>query len=298
MLEEPLVSIIIPTYNNSPIVCQAIDCALSQTYRNLEIIVVDDGSTDDTEALLREKYQGKIIYLRQNNKGTGGARNTGIRNSSGKYLQFLDADDLLAHDKINIQVSQLQRTPERALSYCDYSSRDINDMMVTYDRISPRLQDEKPFNDIMLKWETGLTIPVHCFVFDAELFRENSIVFDEKLQANEDWECWMNLFALEPKVFFVDRVLAYYRVRNDSRCRNRVKMRKSFLAAIDKQIHIHRQNGEVLKHLHSRREQIDYLYRDEAFVNRLRKKCPMLLRNVWSKVVPWRVKRKIEQLFA
>jgi len=298
MLEAPLVSIIIPTYNNSPIVCQAIDCSLSQTYRNLEIIVVDDGSTDDTEALLREKYQEKIRYIRQNNRGTGGARNTGIRNANGKYLQFLDADDLLDHDKINIQVSQLRNTPGRALSYCDYSSRDIDDMAVTYERISPRLQDEKPFNDIMLKWETGLTIPVHCFVFDAALFRENSIAFDEKLQANEDWECWMNVFALEPKVVFVDRVLAYYRVRKDSRCRNRIKMRKSYLAAIDKQIHINRMNGEVLKHLHSRREQIEYLYRDAAFLNRLRKKCPPKLRNVWSKIVPWRVKRKIEQLFA
>ncbi|MHB8121112.1 MAG: glycosyltransferase family 2 protein [Desulfuromonadaceae bacterium] len=298
MLETPLVSVIIPTYNNSPIVCQAIDCSLSQTYKNLEIIVVDDGSTDDTESLLREKYQGKIIYIRQNNKGTGGARNTGIRNSSGKYLQFLDADDLLDHDKITTQIRQLQNIPERALSYCDYSSRDMNDMMVTYERISPRLQEEKPFNDIMLKWETGLTIPVHCFIFDAALFRENSITFDENLQANEDWECWMNVFALEPKVVFVDRVLAYYRVRNDSRCRNRVKMRRSYLAAIDKQIHKNRLNGEVLKHLHSRREQIVHLYQDAAFLNRLRKKCPLLFRNVWSTVVPWRVKRKIEQLFA
>ncbi|MDD2272156.1 MAG: glycosyltransferase family 2 protein [Desulfuromonadaceae bacterium] len=298
MLEAPLVSIIIPTYNNNPVVCQAIDCALNQTYKNLEIIVVDDGSTDGTESLLRKKYKGKIRYIRQKNRGTGGARNTGIRNAKGEYLQLLDADDLLAPDKIDIQMRQLRSTPEKALSYCDYSCCDIYGMAVPYERISPRLQDEKPFNDIMLKWETGLTIPVHCFVFDAGLFRDNNIAFDETLQANEDWECWMNVFALEPQVFFVDRVLAFYRVRDDSRCRNRVKMRKSYLAAIDKQIDINRQNGDVLKHLHSRREQIDYLYQDAAFLNRLRKKCPLMLRNVWSKVVPWRVKRKIEQLFA
>lgn len=298
MPELPLVSIIIPTYNNNPIVCQAIDCSLDQTYKNLEIIVVDDGSTDDTESLLREKYQGKIIYIRQKNRGTGSARNTGIRNSSGKYLQFLDADDLLDPDKITVQISQLRSTPERALSYCDYYCCDINDMSVTYPRISPVLQKEKPFNDIMLKWETGLTIPVHCFLFDAALFKENGIAFDEKLQANEDWDCWMNVFALHPKVFFVDRAHACYRVRNDSRCRNRVKMRKSYLAAIDKQIHLNRMNGEVLKHLHSRREQIEYLYRDAALVNRLIKRCPPLVKNIWIEIVPWRIRKRCQQLIA
>lgn len=298
MSELPLVSIVIPTYNNGAVVCQAIDCSLNQTYKNVEIIVVDDGSSDDTEVLLREKYQDKIIYIRQKNKGTGGARNTGIRNSSGKYLQFLDADDLLDPDKINIQMNQLQSTPEKSLSYCDYSCCDINDMTVTYARISPVLQKEKPFNDIMLKWETGLTIPVHCFIFDAKLFKENSIGFDENLQANEDWECWMNVFALDPKVFFVDRVLAFYRVRNDSRCRNRVKMRKSYLTAIDKQIKINRLNGEVLKHLHSRKEQIEYLYRDAALVNRLINRCPPLVKSIWSEIVPWRIRRRVQQIFA
>lgn len=298
MSELPLVSIVIPTYNNVAVVCQAIDCSLNQTYKNVEIIVVDDGSSDDTEALLRKKYKKDIIYIRQKNRGTGGARNTGIRNSSGKYLQFLDADDLIDQDKITIQMSQLRSTPDRALSYCDYSCCDINDMTVTYPRISPVMQEEKPFTDIMLKWETGLTIPVHCFLFDAALFKENSVAFDENLQANEDWDCWMNVFALEPKVFFVDRVLAFYRVRNDSRCRNRVKMRKSYLAAIDKQIRINRLNRDVVQHLQSRKEQIEYLYRDAALVNRLIKRCPPLVKSIWSEIVPWRIRRRFQQLIA
>ncbi|HTG01791.1 MAG TPA: glycosyltransferase, partial [Nitrospirota bacterium] len=65
MQEMPLVSIIIPTYNDGLVVCQAIDCSLNQTYKNREVIVVDDGSTDATEQLLKERYQDKIVYVRQ-----------------------------------------------------------------------------------------------------------------------------------------------------------------------------------------------------------------------------------------
>lgn len=298
MAELPLVSIVIPTYNNGAVVCQAIDCSLNQTYKNVEVIVVDDGSSDNTEQLLRETYKGRIVYIRQENKGTGGARNTGIRNASGKYLQFLDADDLIDLDKISIQMKQLQHIPDEALSYCDYVCYDIDDVTMLYPRISPVLQEEKPFNDIMLKWETDLTIPVHCFLFDAALFKENGIAFDEKLQANEDWECWMNLFARRPKVFFVDKVLAFYRVRKASRCSDRVKMRKSYLAAIDKQISVNRLNRDVLQHLQSRKEQIEHLYQDAALVNRLIKRCPPLVKNIWNEIVPWRIRRRCQQLIA
>lgn len=296
-MNAPLVSIIIPTYNNAPVVCQAIECSLNQTYENVEVIVVDDGSTDGTEELLKNKYQDRIIYVRQKNKGTGSARNTGIRNSSGKYLQFLDADDLLDHDKIRIQTRQMANIAEKTVSYCDYCCCDIDDMTVLYEHVSPVMQNEKPFNDIMLKWETGLAIPVHCFIFDAALFKENGIAFDESLQSNEDWECWMNVFALEPKAFFVDRVLAYYRVRKDSRCRNRVKMRKSYLTAIDKQININRLNAEVLESLYIRKEQIKYLYRDVNLLSRLMKICPPVVKNIYSMIVPWRIRMRFQRLF-
>lgn len=297
MQESPLVSIIIPTYNNAPVVCQAIDCSLNQTYRNLEIIVVDDGSTDGTEQLLKSKYKDKITYVRQVNKGTGGARNTGITIASGKYLQFLDADDLLDLDKISIQISQLQNISGKALSYCDYVCRDMEDETVIYDHISPVLQDKKPFDDIMLKWETDLCIPVHCFIFDSGLFKEHGITFNESLSANEDWDCWMNVFALEPKVLFVDRVLAIYRVRRDSRCRDRTKMRKSYLTAIKKQIKKNSSNKEVVEKLNIRKKQIEYVYRDVSPLTNAIERCPTVIKKGYREIVPWRIRQKILQVF-
>lgn len=291
MQDSPLVSIIIPTYNDGPVVCQAIDCSLNQTYENREIIVVDDGSTDDTEQMLKRKYKGRITYLRQENKGPGSARNTGISNASGKYLQFLDADDLLASDKISIQVRQLQDIPYKALSYCDYVVCDLDDITVTYERISPILQNEKPFDDIILKWEMELSIPIHCFIFDAALFKECGIAFDESLSANEDWECWMNVFALDPKVVFIDMVLAYYRARRDSRGRNKINMRQSYLTAINKQIQKNRLNKEVVRKLNIRKKQIKHRYWDVSPLIRIMERCHPAVKKLYTEIVPWRIQR-------
>ncbi len=291
MQTAPLVSIIIPTYNNSPVVCQAIDCALSQTYENKEIIVIDDGSTDDTAQLLKTKYGNRIIYRQQENRGTGGARNTGIGQASGKYLQFLDADDLLAVDKISIQMAQLQNCAERSLSYCQYVYRDMDNRPVAFKAVSPLLSDQNPFDDIMMKWETELCIPIHCFLFDAALFKVSGILFDESLTANEDWECWMDLFALKPKVFYVDSVLAYYRVRSGSRCSDRVKMRNSYLEAIEKQINKNRSEKEIIQKLEKRKKQIKCHYRDVSRIVRALDTVHPAVKNFYVETMPWRLQR-------
>jgi glycosyltransferase involved in cell wall biosynthesis len=292
MNHSPLVSIIIPTYNDGHVICDAIDCSLNQTYNNLEIIVVDDGSIDGTDQLLKEKYGSRIKYIRQENKGPSAARNNGIRHASGEYLQFLDADDLIDLDKINIQIRELQNIPGSSLSYCDYVCCDENDITIVHEkRISPVLQREKPFDDIMMKWETELSIPMHCFIFDATFFKEHGLAFDESLPSNEDWECWMNIFAFHPTVVFIDRVLAYYRRRRDSRCGDRVKMRQGYLMAINKQMQKYKKNKEVFRKLNIRKKQIKYFYRDMSPVARMMDGCHPIIRNVCARLVPQRIKR-------
>lgn len=91
--EPGLVSVIIPTYNRADLVCEAIQSVLDQTYQNFEIIVVDDGSTDDTKQVLT-LYKDKIIYIYQQNQGGSAARNTGLKHSKGEYISFVDSDDL------------------------------------------------------------------------------------------------------------------------------------------------------------------------------------------------------------
>ncbi|MBZ0220450.1 MAG: GNAT family N-acetyltransferase [Candidatus Methylomirabilis sp.] len=113
------VSIIIPTYNRARLVCHAIDSILAQDYKDYEIIVVDDGSTDSTPQVLR-KYSGAIKYLRQENRGFGAARNRGLDEAKGEYLAFLDSDDLWTAEKLSIQVEIMDRLSEAAFVFSDF----------------------------------------------------------------------------------------------------------------------------------------------------------------------------------
>ncbi len=116
-LPSPLVSIIIPTYNMRQWIGEAIDSALAQTYPHIEIIVVDDGSTDGTGDFLRERYGDRIRYVYQENRGRGAARNRGLELARGEYIQFLDADDLLAPHKLEKHVRFLEEYPQFSAVY-------------------------------------------------------------------------------------------------------------------------------------------------------------------------------------
>ena len=108
---SPLVSIIIPVYNSEYHVAETISSALGQTYKNVEVIVVDDGSADDSLVIAR-KFEGERVKIfHQPNKGASAARNKGLAEASGEFIQFLDADDLLSANKIEAQIEQLVRCP-------------------------------------------------------------------------------------------------------------------------------------------------------------------------------------------
>lgn len=106
-MSSPLVSVIIPTYNRAALLCEAVDSVLRQTYRNIEVVVVDDGSTDDTTAAM-EKYGDRIRYSRRPNAGVNAARNLGLKQSRGEFIAFLDSDDLWAPYKLELQVKLLR----------------------------------------------------------------------------------------------------------------------------------------------------------------------------------------------
>jgi glycosyltransferase involved in cell wall biosynthesis len=116
---KPLVNVIIPTYNRAHLICKAIDSVLSQTYRNYEIIVIDDGSTDNTTDVL-EKYKDKITYIYQENKGPGDARNRGINEARGKYLAFIDSDDTWFDYKLELQVTIMEKLLDISFLFSDF----------------------------------------------------------------------------------------------------------------------------------------------------------------------------------
>jgi glycosyltransferase involved in cell wall biosynthesis len=112
----PKVSVIIPTYNSASYIIEAVESVLNQTYKDFEVIVVDDGSTDNTHTLL-EPYLDRIMYRFQENRGESIARNEGIRIAQGEYITFLDSDDWWMPSKLERQVPLMEAIPEAVLAY-------------------------------------------------------------------------------------------------------------------------------------------------------------------------------------
>ncbi len=108
------ISVVIPTYNRAQMVVEAVECVLAQTHSNTEIIVVDDGGTDDTPQRLAE-FGPRLVYMRQANQGVAAARNAGISRATGEFVAFLDSDDLWHQRKLEIQMAFLRRHPEVGL---------------------------------------------------------------------------------------------------------------------------------------------------------------------------------------
>ena len=127
-MTKPLVSIIIPAYNCAGILSETIDSVLKQTYGNIEIVVVDDGSTDKTgEVAVGYLGSGKVRYYRQENRGPGAARNRGVEAARGEYLAFVDADDDLTDDSIEKRMALFAEVPELELVYSNYFLRQSKD---------------------------------------------------------------------------------------------------------------------------------------------------------------------------
>lgn len=182
----PTVSVIIPTYQRSHLVTEAIGSVLAQTYRDYEIIVVDDGSTDDTKERLAE-LGDKITYIYQTNKGLAAARNTGIKAASGKYIAFLDDDDLWLPKKLAKQVPILDAQPETALVCTDMLLSDSSGKIISQTKL-----------DLKQKVLTSWTLFRSCFVFvNTVLLRRTCLdkvgLFDENLEIFEDYDLWLRI---------------------------------------------------------------------------------------------------------
>lgn len=130
-MSSPLVSVVIPTYNRAYCVARTIDSALAQTHQNLEVLVVDDGSKDDTAAVIRARYgrEPRVRYVFQENTGVSGARNHGMAESRGEFVALLDSDDIWFSWKIEAQLAVLRNFPEAGMVWSDMEAIDAEGHM-------------------------------------------------------------------------------------------------------------------------------------------------------------------------
>ena len=199
----PTVSVVIPTYNAARYVGAAVDSVLGQTFRDVEVVVVDDGSTDDTAAVL-SRYGQPVRYLRQENSGVSAARNRGIQESIGRYVAFLDADDTWFPEKLDRQIAALESSSQYRACY---SAHVICTEALAPLAVQRSVRHGSALEDLLLRGNVvGTPSSVLC---DRSLF---SIVerFDPRLSQCADWDMWVRL-ATATEFLYLDEPLVTYR---------------------------------------------------------------------------------------
>jgi len=192
MVKNPTVSVIIPTYNRAYLFGKAIKSVLNQTYKDFEIIVIDDGSTDNTEEITRGFKDKRVKYIKKykKNRGISVARNIGIKMARGKYIALLDSDDEWLPEKLDKQINILQsESPEVGvvysnLCYIDENGNNMNRKL----RISKKAEGYI-YEDLLEKYCVS---PPSSFLIKKECFNRVGL-FDDLLSGQEDWDMWIRI---------------------------------------------------------------------------------------------------------
>lgn len=210
-MQTPLISIIVPCYNQAKFLSKTLDSVLAQTYTNWECIIINDGSTDNTEAIAKhycEKDQ-RFIYISKSNGGLSSARNVGIDLASGDYIQFLDSDDLITPEKFNTQLKQIiEQKVDVAVSGFDLFSDDLSNC---YDSKMSAVRPDCSIEGFLYGWDINFVIAIHTLLISKIFLKKNNIRFHEDIKAKEDWVFWVEI-TLKNAVFFVhSEKMAHYR---------------------------------------------------------------------------------------
>ena len=196
---QPTIAAVIPTFNRGSVVSRAIDSVLRQTLLPSEIIVVDDGSTDNTANLIAAKYS-TISYLKTKNKGVSAARNLGIKKTKSEWIAFLDSDDEWFPQKLEKQIAYLSSEQNYKLAHCDEI------WIRNGRRVNPKFKHKKYGGYIFEKCLPLCVISPSAVIIHRELFDELGC-FDETLPACEDYDLWLRICGKYPVLFVGEALL-------------------------------------------------------------------------------------------
>jgi Glycosyl transferase family 2 len=221
----PTFSIVIAAYQAAATIAEAVESALTQTMAPLEVIVVDDGSTDDTQDALAS-YGEQIIRVRQENRGAPAAKNVGIRKSTGDFVSILDADDVYEPERIAALTELATERPDLDILMTDA-------YLEVGTEVVGRFCEHTPFAVA----EQNLAIFERCFFATPAVRRETMIAiggFDESMPMGEDWECWIRLLHEGSLSGLVDEPLMRYRMGGPSLTANRVASLRSRVTVLER----------------------------------------------------------------
>lgn len=205
------VSVIIPCYRQAQYLAESIDSALRQTYPAVQVVVVNDGSPDETSEVCRN-YAGKIVYIEQSNQGRSAARNAGVKASTGDWLQFLDADDLIHPNKIEWQLADMARHKAR-VGYCCTVNFDTS----PFDKPHPcrYFGQVDDMASSLVTLSLGTPVPIHSVLMRREIFDAQG-GFEQNVEIDEDRRFFMSIAMTGERFHFTPIVGAYYRYHSES----------------------------------------------------------------------------------
>jgi glycosyltransferase involved in cell wall biosynthesis len=210
------VSIIIPCYNQGQFLDETLASVVNQTYTDWECLIVNDGSVDNTAeiALNWVAKDNRFQYFLKKNGGVSSTRNFGIEKAKGKFIQFLDCDDLLDKKKLELSFTEynLKQNVKLVISNFRMFSDNVNKSTKPYCNLNQNLFT---YESLLYQWNDTFSIPIHCGFFESSLFE--TIRFPENLTAQEDWIVWVIIFKQGVKASFIDQSLAFYRLNSNSR---------------------------------------------------------------------------------
>ncbi len=230
MNQMPNVSVIIPAYNVAPFIAETLESLFAQTYQDFEAILVNDGSTDDTEARI-VPFRDKLTYISQPNRGVMAARNAGLKVAHGRYIALLDSDDLLLPSFLEVLVGMLESNPDLSVAYPNarYFGWPKHDGKLHQD-VFP-VAEPVTFDRVLRR---------ECYIFGLLMFRRELLEavghYDESLegQGAEDFELWLRMLQHGYRFKFTREVLALYRWRQDSLSNTGVKILSCVVSVYEK----------------------------------------------------------------
>ncbi|HET9913897.1 MAG TPA: glycosyltransferase family 2 protein [Anaerolineales bacterium] len=210
MKKEALVSVVIPAYNQSAYLTTAVESVLNQTYKNFEVIVVDDGSTDDTPSVV-DKFSEEVRYIRQENQGLAGARNTGIRNARGHLIGLLDADDQWLPHYLERMTDLAMEDPRAAIYYCSAQAMDKDGKRLPQ-ILGRQTRQSGEMLDVLLR--ANFLIPSTVLMNYAVIKSEE--YFDPVFRRLQDRELWIRLLRQGYYFRGLSEILVNYRIHEES----------------------------------------------------------------------------------
>ena len=231
-MSNPLVSVIIPVYNAENFIEQTIQSVLNQTIQDFEIIVLNDGSKDNSGAVIQalQKQDNRIIYISKSNSGVSDTRNKGIEKAKGKYLAFLDADDIWKKDNLEKKLAGLDSTNKRWI-FSDHESIDESNNLLP--QIDYKLSEQNILDRLLL-WEKEIVLPGPCsnIVAEKSLFDEG-VKFDITLSSPADRDISIQL-ASKADPALIHEKLWQYRIHAQSMSNQNLKVAQEVIVFINK----------------------------------------------------------------